>query len=198
MKLFQRTLWSFVGVIALQAALAGAALSTILGSMQAEDAAREMSTEAMNAYDSFNAWKLAFWKDINELAEDARLARTVGASEGSPAWDSDVARELSLRLSTSAAAAMAVRDEYAGISRYADVGKSEPDGSPGSALPDPSSFSNRKDHPYVEIVSARGGLWFVGAVRISGRPSGGVAPARSSRPARKLDIFIIKKIDELS
>jgi hypothetical protein len=108
MKLFQRTLWSFVGVIALQAALAGAALSTIFGSMQAEDAAREMAAEASNAYESFNAWKLAFWKDINLLNEDARLARAVADSAGSPARDEAAARELSLRLSASAAAAVVV------------------------------------------------------------------------------------------
>jgi len=180
MKLFQRTLWSFVGVIALQAGLTGAALSTILRSMQAEDAAREMSTEAANAYESFNAWKLAFWKDINELAEDARLARAVGASRGSPAWDEAVGRELSLRLSSSASAATAVHDESLGLSRYVDVNPSEP------GLPDALSFSFKKKHPYVEIVSVNDGLWFVGAVRIT-------APA--GRGARNLDVFIVKKID---
>ena len=82
MKLFQRTLWSFVGVISLQAALVGAALSSIFGSMQGEDASRELSAEASSAYESFNAWKLAFWKDINEIAEDGRLVRAVGASCG--------------------------------------------------------------------------------------------------------------------
>jgi len=194
MKLFQRTLWSFVGVIALQAALAGAALSTILGSMQAEDAAREMATEAANAYESFNAWKLAFWKDINELAEDARLARAVGASVGSPAWDEDVARELSFRLSSSAASATAVRDDSAGVSRYVGSRTAEPDGPGGTMLPEASSFEYRKEHPYVEIVSARGGLWFVGAVRISGRVAR--ESARSvSRIARRLDVFLVKKID---
>ncbi len=203
MKLFQRTLWSFVGVIALQAALAGAALSTILGSMQAEDAAREMSIEASNAYESFNAWKLAFWKDINELAEDERLVRAVAACAGSPAWDPGVARELSLRLSMSAAKAMVVRDEYADISRYAEVGPPEPEGSGESGLPDPSSFVFRKEHPYVEIVSAREGLWFVGAVRVPGQPAGGgvdaaapPSPKAPSRHIRKLDIFIVRKIDE--
>ncbi len=175
MKLFQRTLWSFVGVIALQAALAGAALSTIFGSMQAEDAAREMATEAANAYDSFNAWKLAFWKDINVLAEDAALARAVGAAALSPAWDQGVDRELSLRLSSSAAEAVALRDERIGISRYL-VFRPEPS---EAGLPDASTFFIRKEHPYVDIVSARGGFWFVGAVRI----------------AKRLDLFITKKID---
>ncbi len=186
MKLFQRTLWSFVGVIALQAALAGAALSTVFGSMQAEDAAREMAAEASTAYESFNAWKLAFWKDINLLNEDGRLVRAVGASTGSPAWDEGVARELSLRLSASSATAVVVRDEELGISRYLEPGSSEPVGQEGSGFPDLSSFSIRKEHPYIDIISSRGGLWFVGAVRLS-------PPA--VRGAKKLDVFIAKKID---
>ncbi|MDP3176809.1 MAG: ATP-binding protein [Spirochaetaceae bacterium] len=170
MKLFQRTLLSFAGVIALQAALAGAALSAIFGSMQAEDAALQMSTEAANAFESFNAWKLAFWKDINELAEDRRLAAAIGAARGSPALDEAVARELSLRSASSPASATAVRDASAGVARYIDP---EPD------LPDPLSFTFKKEHPYVEIVSIADALWFVGAVRI----------------AAGLDVFIVKKID---
>jgi len=193
-KLFQRTLWSFAGVIALQAALAGAALSTILGSMQAEDAGREMAAEAANAYESFNAWKLAFWKDINELAEDARLSALVEASVGSPAWDPDVARELALRLSSSAAVATAVRDESTGASRYVVAGPAE------AAFPDASSFAFRKENPYVDIVSTRGGLWFVGAVRISARsPVGAVLRSSAGTSprilSRRFDVFIVKQID---
>jgi PAS domain S-box-containing protein len=176
-KLFQRTLWSFVGVLTLQALLTAAAISTIFGSMQAEDAAREISTEAANAYESFNAWKLAFWKEINELAEDPALALAVSGSRGSPEADNDVTRALSIRLSSSAAAAMVLRDNATGASRYLSVD------SPGLRLPDPSSFYYMKAHPYVEIASARGSLWFVGAVRV----------APSSR--RPLDLFILKKID---
>jgi signal transduction histidine kinase len=177
MKLFQRTLWSFVGVIALQALLAGAALGAMLGSMQAEDAAREIASEAANAYESFNAWKLAFWKEINALAEDTRLSRTVGASSGSPAWDEAVTRELSLRLSSSAAAATLVLDGREGLSRYLGPGAED------AGLPDPNSFSMKKEHPYVEIISAKGSLWFVGAVRLAPRSS------------RRLDLFLLKKID---
>jgi PAS domain S-box-containing protein len=189
MKLFQRTLLSFAGVIALQAALAGAALSTIFGSMQAEDASREMATEAANAFEAFNAWKLAFWKDINELAEDARLAKAIVASPGSPARDEDVARELSLRLLSSVAAATVVRDESIGFSRYIEA---EP---PEMSLPDPLSFSFKKGHPYVEIVSIRGSLWFVGAVRIVSRGSEASMPRDSKGISRSLDVFIVKKID---
>jgi signal transduction histidine kinase len=178
MKLFQRTLLSFAGVIALQAALAGAALSAILGSMQAEDAALKMSTEAANAFESFNAWKLAFWKDINELAEDQALSRAVGASRGSPALDEAVARELSLRSASSVAAATAVLDPSIGAARYID---------PEPGLPDPLSFVYKKEHPYVEIVSIRNSLWFVGAVRI---------PAKGGSAGRRvLDVFVVKKID---
>jgi signal transduction histidine kinase len=176
MKLFQRTLWSFVGVIALQAGLAGAALTAIMGSMQAEDAAREIDAESSNAYESFNAWKLAFWKDINTLAEDGRLMRAVAESEGSPAWDRDVAQLLALRLSASPKAA-SVRDEGTDLSRYIDLGSTE------AGLPDPGSFYIKKKHPYVEILSVEGSLWFVGAVRLAPRPS------------RKLDVFLLRKID---
>jgi len=175
-KLFQRTLWSFVGVIALQAGLSGAALTAILGSMQAEDAAREIEGESANAYESFNAWKLAFWKDINTLAEDSALIRAVAESPLSPALDRDVAQLLARRLSASPTAA-SVRDEGAGLSRYIDLGSSE------SGLPDPGSFFIKKNHPYVEIVSVNGSLWFVGAVRLAPRPS------------RRLDIFLLRKID---
>jgi PAS domain S-box-containing protein len=175
MKLFQRTLWSFIGVIALQAALAGAALAAIFGSMQDEDAAREISTEAATAYESFNGWKLAFWKEINEAAEDRALARAVSASPDSPSSDDEAMRLLSRRLSASAASAMILRDKGTGVFRY--MGPALP------GLPDLSSFYYKKVHPYVEIAQARGNLWFVGAVRI--------APGAR----RTLDLFILKKID---
>jgi signal transduction histidine kinase len=187
MKLFQRTLWSFVGVIALQAGLAGAALSAIFGSMQAEDAAREMSTEAANAYDSFNAWKLAFWKDINELAEDASLSRAVAASRGSPVADPEVARLLSARLASSAATAAAVADPDTGASRYIDPV------APDASLPDRGSLLYAKEHPYVEIVSYRSALWFIGAVRL-GRQAAR-SPGEGQPAAKSLDVFILKQID---
>lgn len=176
MKLFQRTLWSFVGVIALQAGLAGAALAAIMGSIQAEDAAREIDAESANAYESFNAWKLAFWKDINTLAEDRRLLRSIGASAVSPAVDRDVAQLLALHLSASPTAA-AVHDEATGLSRYIDLGSSD------YGLPDPGSFFIKKPHPYVEILSLKGSLWFVGAVRLAPLPS------------RRLDVFLLRRID---
>jgi signal transduction histidine kinase len=190
-KLFQRTLWSFVGVIALQAGLTGAALSAILGSMQAEDASREAATEAASAYESFNAWKLALWKDINELAEDGALARAVAASRGSPALDEGVERELALRLSSSAAAATAVLDKASGLSRYVAAKPAPVAGPIGPDFPEASTFSFDREHPYVEIVSERGGLWLVGAVRI--RPKAGLegGPARHAA----LDVFDVKKID---
>jgi PAS domain S-box-containing protein len=176
MKLFQRTLWSFVGVIGLQAALSGAALAAIFGSMQAEDAAREISTEAANAYESFNAWKLAFWKEINELAENPKLAAAVSSAGGSYASNDEAERILAQRLSFSVAQAMILRDTAAGSSRYLRA-------PPGSGFPDPTSFHIAKTHPYVEIIQARGNLWFVGVVRI--------APGAR----RPLDLFILKKID---
>jgi signal transduction histidine kinase/HAMP domain-containing protein len=176
-KLFQRMLWSFVCVLSLQALLTGAALSRIFGAMQEEDAAREMAAEAANANEFFNAWKLSFWKQINILAEDPSLAAAVSRAPGSPASDGEVARVLSLRLSFSAAEAVALRDNSTGDSRYLGVE------APGLDPPDPSSFYFKKTHPYVEISSVRGSLWFMGAVRIA---------AGAPRP---LDLFIVKKID---
>jgi signal transduction histidine kinase/HAMP domain-containing protein len=176
-KLFQRTLGSFIGVLTLQALLTGAALSSIFGSMQAEDAAREVSTEAANAYESFNAWKLAFWKEINEIAEDSALAEAVSSSRVSPEADIDVVRALSARHPSSAAVAMVLRDEATGACRYLGAYPS------ALKLPDPSSFRYMKAHPYVEIAEARASLWFVGAVQ--------VAP----RAGRSLDLFIVKRID---
>jgi signal transduction histidine kinase len=176
-KLFQRTLGSFVGVLTLQALLTGAAISTIFGSMQTEDAARKISTEAANAYESFNAWKLAFWKEINELAEDPELALAVASSRGSPETDNAVLSSLGRRQSSSAAAAMILRDNSTGASRYLGADSFL------SGLPESASFYFMKAHPYVEIVSSRGSLWFVGAVR--------VAPGAR----RPLDLFILKRID---
>jgi signal transduction histidine kinase/HAMP domain-containing protein len=180
MKFFQRTLLSFAGVIALQAALTGAALAAIFGSMQAEDAQREVSAEAANAYESFNAWKLAFWKEINDLVEDPALEAAVSsasAAGGSPLRSASVERALARRLSATAAQAVVLRDNAEGSSRY--LGTAEP----GREFPDPASFYCAKAHPYVEIIQARGGLWFVGTARI--------APAAR----RPLDAFILKRID---
>nr|MDA8410019.1 hypothetical protein [Treponema sp.] len=70
MRLFQRTLLSFAGVIVLEAGLASFAIAAVVGTMQTKDAAREIGDEAQGAFESFNSWKLAFWKRINELAED--------------------------------------------------------------------------------------------------------------------------------
>jgi signal transduction histidine kinase len=53
------------------------------------------------------------------------------------------------------------------------------------ALPDASSFRIEKAHPYVEIVPARGSLWFVGAVRIAATRTGEAG----------LDVFEVKRID---
>jgi PAS domain S-box-containing protein len=182
MKLFQSTLLSFIGVISLQAVLTGAALSSIFGSMQGEDAARELSSEAANAYESFNAWKLAFWKDINEISEDPALVRAVERAAGSTARDRSVLGALSRHLAASAAVAVAVRDESLGDSRYLESGPDD------AVLPDASSFSVQKKHPYVEILSSMGGLWFLGTVRI------GQAPAGTS--GKGLDVFLLKRIDD--
>jgi signal transduction histidine kinase/HAMP domain-containing protein len=72
---------------------------------------------------------------------------------------------------------MVLRDEAAGSSRYLY----EP--LPGQGFPDPELFRYGRTHPYVEIVEARGELWFVGNARIA--PSG----------PRPLDVFILKRID---
>ena len=177
MKLFQRTLGSFIGVLTLQALITGAALSSIFGSMQAEDAAREVSMESANAYESFNAWKLAFWKEINEIGEDPALAEAVSSSRLSPESDIDVVRALAPLHSSSAAAAMVLRDDATGACRYLGADPA------ARRLPDPSSFRYTKAHPYVAIAEAREDLWFVGAVQ--------VAP----RAGRALDLFIVKRID---
>ena len=127
MKLFQRTLWSFVGVIALQAALAGAGALHHLRLHAGRGRRARDVPEASNAYESFNAWKLAFWKDINELAEDARLARApvgrlvrVLAGLGRRGGARALASPLLVRGKGDGR-----RDEYAGISRYV-VGPSQP------------------------------------------------------------------------
>jgi signal transduction histidine kinase len=180
MKLFQRTLWSFVGVISLQAVLIGAALSSIFGSMQGEDASRELSAEAANAYESFNAWKLAFWKDINEIAEDPALRRAVGRAAGSTVRDRVALGELARHLATSAASAAAIRDDSTGECRYIEIGPDD------AVLPEASSFSVKKEHPYVEILSSMGGLWFLATVRVE-RPS--------SSEGKSLDVFLLRRID---
>ncbi len=178
MKLFQRTILSFAGAIFLQAALAGAALAAIFGSMQNEDAARELKTEAESAYESFNAWKLAFWVDINDLAQDAGLSRRVERAALSPVDDFAVEESLRRALVGSGAESVFMADRSSGASRFLyrdphDV-----------AAPDGKRLSFTHSHPYIEIVSTSGGLWFVGAVRI--------AP----RGRRPLDGFLLKRIGE--
>ncbi|MGO8695931.1 MAG: sensor histidine kinase [Rectinemataceae bacterium] len=178
MKLFQRTLLSFAGAIFLQAALAGAALATIFGSMQTEDAARELKTEAESAYGAFNAWKLAFWKDINELAENGRLLHLVESARLSPSDVYAVEEALRQGLAGSGAESVFVEDGFSGRGRFLYRDPHD------RGAPDGSRLSVARAHPYIEIVSTPEGLWFVGVVRI--------APAAR----RPLDVFLLKRIDE--
>lgn|GEM_PF-349635 len=180
MKLFQRTLFSFALVIALQAVLSAVALSAIFGSMQDEDAQRELAVEAANAYESFNAWKLAFWKDANELAEDSQLSAALGMARGRASADPSIARLLGEKLARSAAEAVVIRDSGAARSsgaRFLRAAAEEP------ALLDPAVLHYRKAHPYVDVVQAGEHAWFVGAARI------GAA-------GKALDVFLLKRIDE--
>ena len=177
MKLFQRTLLSFAGVIFLQAVLAGAALAVIFGSMQTEDATRELKTEASAAYEVFNAWKLAFWKDINTLAEDERLIRLIS---GSPYPLSDSVVSENLRQAIVGSAAESVYVKYSGSREGKFLFRDPRD----RYAPDGARLSVQRPHPYIEIVSTEGGLWFAGIVRL--------APAAR----RPLDVFLLKRIDE--
>jgi two-component system NtrC family sensor kinase len=178
MKLFQRTLLSFAGAIFLQAALAGAALAAIFGSMQTEDAARELKADAESAYESFNAWKLAFWKDINELAEDGRLSRLVESAHFSPVDVYAVEEALRQALVGSPAASVYIKDGVSGVGRFLYRDPHD------RGAPDGGRLSYERPHPYIEIISTAGGLWFAGVVRI--------AP----RARRPLDVFLLKRIDE--
>lgn len=178
MKLFQRTLLSFAGAIFLQAVLAGAALAAIFGSMQTEDAARELKTEASAAYDVFNAWKLAFWKDVNDLVDDGRLEQLVAASESSPLRVFAVEERLRQGLIGSGAESVYIKDERSGAGRFLFRDPRD------RYAPDGDRLACRRSHPYIDMVSTAGGLWFVGVVRI--------AP----RARLPLDVFLLKRIDE--
>jgi signal transduction histidine kinase/HAMP domain-containing protein len=178
MKLFQRTLLSFAGAIFLQALLAGTALAAIFGSMQSEDAAKELKSEAESAYGAFNAWKLAFWKDITELADDGRLSRLVEGSRSSPLDSFPVMESLRQRLVGSGAESVYIEDRTRGAGRFLYRDPHD------SYAPDSSVLACGRPHPYIEIVSTAGGIWFTGVVRI--------AP----RARRPLDVFLLKRIDE--
>jgi len=177
MKLFRRTLLSFAGVIVLEAGLASMAIATVVGSMQMDDAGREIRDEARGAFDSLNSWKLAFWKRINELAEDDDLRAAIAASRSSPADDRSVIVALRERLSYSGAGAVLLVDARRGLSRLLVFDPSE------QQIPDNRRFVVRLPHPYIEVVSAPEGFWFSGEVRL--------APD-SPRP---LDVFLLKRID---
>ncbi len=179
MRLFQRTLLSFAGVIVVEAGLASFAIAAVVGTMQTKDAAREIGDEAQGAFESFNSWKLAFWKRINELAEDEELHDAIVDATSSPADDRRVIADLRERLSMAGAGAGAALlvDGQRGLSRLLVFDPAE------QKIPENWRFAVRKTHPYIEIISAPDGFWFSGTLRL--------APD-SPRP---LDLFLLKHID---
>ena len=155
MKLFQRTLLSFVGVILSRPPSPARLLRRFSARCRPRTPRANSRRRRSQAYESFNAWKLAFWKDINELAENGRLLHLVESARLSPSDVYAVEEALRQGLAGSGAESVFVEDGFSGRGRFLYRDPHD------RGAPDGSRLSVARAHPYIEIVSTpRGsGSW---------------------------------------
>jgi PAS domain S-box-containing protein len=176
MKLFQRTILSFFGIIVLQTALTVILVADSIEASQAEDAKRELKDEALSVFDNFNAWKRALWAQVVDLAANEELKRAIDAQAGI-AFDDGLNGILKDIGDRTGAEFIIARSGWSPFTTVIPLS--------ASLLPFPPEryFRNEKPHPYIEMVSCDSTLYFSGTVRVMGR--GG----------KHLDLFILKRVD---
>ena len=169
MKLFRKTLFFFIGVIAFQSVLTILLIINITRSTNLADARRELEDEAAILYDGFNSWKRQIWISL------------IGIMDGRGPVRSDAAgrvRFIKELLLTTKMDAIAVKDP-GGL--FFDMVQA-PNGA--FTMSDLGRLSNAMPHPYIELARAGGALCMVGVTRIGGGT------------ARGYDVFCVKRVDD--
>ena len=177
MKLFQRTLLSFVGIIMLQGALTIILVTDSIGNAQSVDAWRELRNEAVTVYDNVNAWKRLLWKGSVEFQDDGELKALV-ASQTRIAFDPRLDAYLRAAAEKTGADFLIARSGYSRFSSVTVLSEKR------LAVPGADNFVNRKEHPYIDTLLMDNSLYFVGTVRV-------MAP-----DGRFIDLFLVKRVDE--
>lgn len=185
MKVFYRTYFSFLGVIALQAVLVTTLVSGSIRKSQEQDSRVEAKAEALNVYDNFNSWKRALWGTIVDISKDEALADLVGVQASAPAGTPiragvDQRLQAYLKRSTvqSGAEFVVAKPGWSGSGSIISLSDR-----PGPA-PQIRNFVITRPHPYVEVVASARDLYFCGNVRVR------------ARNGNYLDLFILKRVDE--
>jgi PAS domain S-box-containing protein len=178
MRLFARTFNAFISVIILQAILVILLVSGSITRSQEEDSKRELKAEALSVYDNFNAWKRALWGTIVDLSKSEELGHLV-ASQRSGASGEPLDEYLRKAALQAGAEFLIIKDSRPSFSAVRPLTE--------KPIPRPKAqdFFIDRPHPYVEMVLADNVLYFCGSVRV------GV------REGRFLDIFILKRVDEM-
>jgi thiosulfate reductase cytochrome b subunit len=73
MRLFQRTLLSFIGIILLQGVFTIFFVGYRIRKDQTQEIWRELGDESHKVFDNLNAWKRLLWKNTIELQESSAL-----------------------------------------------------------------------------------------------------------------------------
>jgi len=185
MKVFYRTYFSFLGVIALQAVLVTTLVSGSIRKSQEQDSRVEAKAEALNVYDNFNSWKRALWGTIVDISKDEALADLVGAQAPAPVGTPiragvDQRLQAYLKRSTvqSGAEFVVAKPGWSGSGSIIPLSDR-----PGP-VPPIGNFVITRPHPYVEVVASARELYFCGNVRVR------------ARNGNYLDLFILKRVDE--
>ncbi|GAB1484878.1 hypothetical protein MASR2M78_36960 [Treponema sp.] len=177
MKLFQRTLLSFFGIIMVQGALTIALVADRIANSQSEDAWRELRSEALIVYDNVNSWKRLLWKEAVDLHEDEELSAIIGLQR-SIAFDSLLRSYLSIVSERSGADFLIIRSSGSHFNISMNLsGKNLP-------IPPERFFLNTRNHPYIDTIVLEQTLYFVGTTRCT------------ADNGNAIDIFLIKRLDE--
>ncbi len=177
MKLFTKTLCCFIGVILAQSSLTIALLTSITRQHNAENALKELRSEAGIVRENYMTWKRVIWKTLLDIRRDAVLL--------------DALRQRPERAFQQASLAYLEKiSGMAGIDvlllRYARRGQADiiPITSNNFSFLELQPLERRKPHPYLTAQFIGQQLCLIGIVGIE---SPGAEPLA--------DLFLIKRLD---
>lgn len=174
--LFRRILLSFISLIMLQAILTIIFVGHSVENAQSENAWRELSVEGLTVFDNFNAWKRALWKEVVDLSSNEGLKAAIN-SQTSISFDENLTSMLMRLGAQTGAEFMIIKSSNFAYSKLLLLREKN------ILFPDERYFTNRKPHPYIEMILLSGNLYFTGTVRVKA-------------DHKYIDIFILKHVDE--
>ncbi len=186
MKLFTRTLFFFISVIAFQAILTVFVITNIIENSNSTDAKRELKSDAGIMFDSYNSWKQSIWKSIIGLENDIELKAIFESTDINIRIRGDILNYLRDKLTDSGMDYITIKStEKYSIpyvvpisSHYISISVTD------------FEFENKMPHPYIKLVLYNNDIYFVGTFRLESNNE----DMEGSNPP--VDIFIIKRIDD--